>query len=125
MSVGIWFPGPWPDLNSYIDTERGSRYSGAELKRRYTGAAQQIARAAGVEVVPTPAIVRCTWHLKDRRKDPDNVSFAIKFLLDGLVAAGVIENDGQAQIAALHHEFVVAGEEGVLVELIAVETEGR
>lgn len=40
--------------------------------------------------------------VKDRRKDPDNLlSGAIKCLLDGLVKAGVLPNDGQRQIRGI------------------------
>lgn len=113
----IWFPGAWPDLNAYIRAERGNRYQAAKLKREYTAAAQVIAQAAGVGVAHTPCAVRCVWHLADGRKDPDNVAFAVKFLLDGMVKAGVLPNDGQKQVWRIVHDFVRDGREGVSVEL--------
>jgi Holliday junction resolvase RusA-like endonuclease len=35
-----------------------------------------------------------TWYCKNRRKDPDNIAAAVKFIFDGLVKAGKLENDG-------------------------------
>jgi len=60
-------------------------------------------------------VVRCDWQYprsKGRGKDPDNISFAIKYLLDGLVAAGVIPDDGPAQIESIHHYFAYHKEKG-------------
>lgn len=89
----------------------------ARIKSDYTAAAQMIAQAANIGRTHTPCAVKCVWHLKDGRKDPDNVAFAIKFLLDGLVRAGVLPNDGQKEIWRIVHEFVRDAREGVSVEL--------
>ena len=48
-----------------------------------------------------------TWYCKDKRRDPDNVAAAVKFIWDGLVAAGVIENDGWTQNAGWTNRFEV------------------
>jgi Holliday junction resolvase RusA-like endonuclease len=118
--VQIWFPGAWPDLNWYINVERGSAQAAARIKASYTAAAEMIAQAYSVGRVKTPCTVTCTWHLNNRRKDPDNVAFAIKFLLDGLVRAGVLPNDGQKDIRRIVHEFVHDDCDGVSVALAAV-----
>lgn len=122
MSVSVWFEGRWPDLNTYIDAERSNRYQAAEMKRTYTQAAQHIAQASGVSPVETPCVLSFVWHLADRRRDPDNVAFATKFILDGLVAAGVLRNDGHKHIGALQHDYVIDrdGREGVSVTLITL-----
>jgi len=116
--ITIWFAGPWPDLNAYIDAERGSRYVGARIKRDYTEAARVIAQAANVGQAHTPCEVVCYWHVKDWRKDPDNIAFAVKFLLDGMVRAGVLPGDGAKHIKSLAHEFFCDGAEGVEVTLV-------
>ena len=41
------------------------------------------------------------------RKDPDNVDFARKFLLDGMVTAGLLCNDSRKEIASLHSLYTV------------------
>lgn len=127
MSVSIWFEGRWPDLNSYIDAERGHLQHAAELKRIYTQTARVQALNANVGAVETPCAVVFTWRLANRKIDPDNTAFACKFILDGLVAAGVLANDGHRQIGSLHHEFAIAPklDPGVTVTLITVRDLGR
>lgn len=45
--------------------------------------------------------------LQNKRKDPDNVAFGVKFILDGMQEARMIENDGFNEIKEIHHYFVV------------------
>jgi Holliday junction resolvase RusA-like endonuclease len=116
--ITIWFEGAWPDLNSYIDAERSHRQQAAKIKRDYTEAARVIAQAANVGQAHTPCEVVCTWHVRDWRKDPDNLVFGIKAILDGLVLAGVLPNDSAKHIKGLVHDFVCDGKEGVEVMLV-------
>lgn len=48
-----------------------------------------------------------TWYCKNKRKDKDNIAAGIKFILDGLVKAGTIENDGWKQVNNFSHSFKV------------------
>jgi hypothetical protein len=47
------------------------------------------------------------WHCKDKRKDKDNISAGKKFILDGLVEAGILKSDGFNYIASFHDTFFV------------------
>ena len=42
--------------------------------------------------------MRTTFYEPDMRRDADNVGFARKFVLDGLVAAGVIKDDSRRYV---------------------------
>jgi Holliday junction resolvase RusA-like endonuclease len=53
--------------------------------------------------------VRFTWVERNRRRDIDNVAFAKKFVLDGLVAAGVIGNDTPQYVAGFEDRFLYDG----------------
>ena len=46
-------------------------------------------------------ILEIKWYEKNKRRDPDNVFSAIKYILDSLVEAGVFPNDGQKQVAGI------------------------
>lgn len=62
------------------------------------------------------------WYCKNQKKDPDNISFAKKFILDGMVKAGVLENDGWKQVAGFQDEFYLDKQHPrVEVELLEVE----
>jgi len=48
------------------------------------------------------------WVEKDKRRDPDNIAAARKFILDALVTCGVLSGDGWKQIAGWIDTFTVA-----------------
>ena len=48
-----------------------------------------------------------TWYCKNKKQDKDNIATGLKFILDGLVNAGIIENDGWKQIDGFSHKFEV------------------
>lgn len=99
--------GRLPSLNDFISAERANRHVGAKMKRRETGRARDAAVAAGMPRFVGPVSVRFLWVERDRRRDLDNVAFAKKFVLDGLVEAGVLEDDGQRHVVALQDTFEV------------------
>lgn len=105
-------------LNEYIDAERSHRIIAAKIKKEET----QIAWAAFYNCPPVtkyPIRIICHWYYADMRTDPDNISAGIKFILDGMVKAGVINGDGWKQIGGgIGHEFYLADSVYVEVEII-------
>ncbi len=60
--------------------------------------------------------VEFVWLEKDRKRDPDNITAAKKFILDGMVVAGIIPNDGWKQVKGLSDSFAVSKDNpGVIV----------
>jgi hypothetical protein len=102
----ITIPGELKDLNSYILEERSNKFRGARIKRRETAEVMYEARNME-EVGAYPVDVVIHWHCADRRKDPDNIAFAKKYILDGLVDAGVLKQDGWMQIRSFYDDFCV------------------
>jgi Holliday junction resolvase RusA-like endonuclease len=47
------------------------------------------------------------WFERNRRRDKDNIAFAKKFLLDGLVKAGVLADDGWDEINDIRDRFAI------------------
>ena len=102
----IVFPGEYTALNEYIRIERSNKFSAAKLKERETGKAW----AAAVGKKPLtgyPLIVEFSWYTKDERTDADNIEFAKKFILDGLVLAGVLVNDSRKYIVGTSNRCYV------------------
>ena len=104
-NIVIHIPGELTDLNTYIRAERSNRYFAAKLKKEETERVAWLSKGHKVEKYPIN--IACNWYLKDKKKDPDNVSFSIKFILDGLVMAGVLENDSQKYIKSIGHNFFI------------------
>ncbi|HBT75055.1 TPA: hypothetical protein DEB29_03585 [Candidatus Wolfebacteria bacterium] len=101
-------PGELTDLNAYIKALNSCRWSGNSIKHSETDRvafAAKVARIGKVEKYPV-RIIYC-WYCKDNRKDTDNVAFAKKFINDGLVTAGVLQNDSRKFVAGFVDQFYI------------------
>lgn len=94
-------------LNEYIDSERGNKYSGASLKRKQTMSVANIALSQKFKVPDGLYDVHFQWIKPSMRQDNDNVAFAKKFILDGLVVAKSITGDGPKVINNFRDTFVL------------------
>ncbi len=74
---------------------------------------------AGAGWVEGPYRLRIIWYERDRRRDVDNVEYAVKFILDGLVAAGAVGDDDQGHMRRIEHRVEVdPADPRVVVEVI-------
>jgi hypothetical protein len=107
----LWVPGPLPGLNELIDAAKGSGGRGAgyaRLKRQWTQIVWAHAKLARLPAFPGRVILDFGWYERDRRRDPDNVAAGgRKLILDGLVAAGVLEGDGWRFVQSWTDRFYV------------------
>ena len=90
------------DLNSYIRAERSNRFKAAKIKADETTKAMLYCRCLKLPE-KTQFNVEFYWTTKDRKKDSDNIYFAAKFILDGVVEAKKIENDTYKFIKNIAH----------------------
>lgn len=118
MTHTFTIPTLLPELNEYINAERSNRYRAAKIKKTATATCHYSCLNLRYKVNQNFRYdVRIIWYLPDRRKDPDGVSFAIKFILDGLVSAKVLKNDGAKNIGSITHDFIYGKGSKVVVEL--------
>ena len=97
-----------PGLNEYIHAVNINRYKGNALKREAQDAIGWAIRAARLEpITEYPVAVCFEWHEKSKRRDLDNIASAKKFILDALQECGILEGDGQKQLAGFSDRFVV------------------
>jgi|SRR5690625_1655404 len=98
-------PGELPTANEVIaalNTQNRRIYS--NMKKDYTAYVMMMCQ----KIKPMKKVdITITWYCKNRRKDKDNIMFGQKFIFDGLVKAGVLKNDGWAQIGDVTHKFKV------------------
>lgn len=107
MRASFTIPGRFPSLNDYIDAERSFRLKAASMKRRHTDRVCERAQMADMPVFRNPVFIVIDWVEPNRRRDPDNVRFGVKFVLDGLVKAGVIPNDTQRWVLGIEDRYFV------------------
>ena len=123
-------PGRLPGLNEYVGAERANRYKAAKMKRDAQDAVEWSMRAAGrPPKLDGPVEVHITWVEKRQRngqlRDLDNIRFAAKFVLDALVEAKVIPDDGPKVVRRLWDDFMFNSlNPRIIVEVLPYE-EGR
>lgn len=105
IEIKITIPGELPDMNQIIKASKMHYGAYAKLKKENTEKVVWLAKKL-------PKMERIdlsiTWYCKNRRKDKDNISGGgTKMILDGLVEAGVIKNDGWGEIGDISHSFKV------------------
>lgn len=115
----LWIPGQLPGLNEMIaQAKRGGRgivYS--KKKSEETDRIAWLARAAKLKPMKR-VYVALEWREPDRSRNKDNIRAGVKYVLDGLVTAGILENDGWSEVADIDDDFIVDKENpGVRVTL--------
>lgn len=99
-----WIP---TDLNTYIDAERSNRFIASKIKSRETESVW--AKAISLPKILEPRVhIRFEYYTKNEKKDPDNISFTKKYVLDGFVKAGLLKNDGRKQIGSFSDGFYLS-----------------
>ena len=95
-----------PTANEYIAAERTHRQRAAAIKRNVELALVAECRKQRAQAVADyPVCLRYKWLRRDRRTDKSNIIFGQKFVEDALQTAGVLRNDGWAEIDAIEHSF--------------------
>lgn len=108
MAVKYTIQGRLDGFNKYTGACRANPYKGAKLKKDNQRICKyNVPLWLRKRKIKFPVIVEITWYEKDRRRDPDNIASAKKYILDSLVELGVFPNDGQKQIIGLVDWFEV------------------
>jgi len=116
MKQTVFIPGPLPGLNEIIAASKrrlkknGRRrvFEFSQMKADWDMRVSIACKMAGM-VPMKRADIGIIWVEKDRRRDPDNIMAGKKFILDGLVKAGILKNDGWRQVGSFT-EIVEVGE---------------
>lgn len=64
-----------------------------------------------------PVKIYFVWNEAERRRDPDNITAAQKFLLDELVRLKKIPNDTSKWVKGIYHDFTFGGDYKVTIYL--------
>ena len=114
--------GRLPGFNEIIEAAKqgkGNYQPYARMKEEYTTIVAWLAKK--LPAYEKVALI-ITWYEPDLRRDPDNIMGGQKFIMDGLVQAGVIPDDSQKYILGIYHGFKVDRKNPrVEVEIVDVE----
>lgn len=119
MKNSVFVLGKLPTLNEYIRACRANKYHGAKLKRN----AEQMIYVQTLELpkITKRAKFKFTWFEENKKRDPDNVCFAKKFILDALQQNGKLQNDNQQFVAGFEDHFIYGDGQGILIEIEEVD----
>lgn len=91
-------------LNEYTKVNRTNPYLANKIKREQEQLISYNAMKCKLEKVRTyPIGLRIKWYESNAKRDIDNITFAVKFILDGLVKSGYLENDSQRYVKSIEH----------------------
>ena len=92
-SVTLRYVGKLPSANDLIQFNRVNRFHGASLKKRYTEELADSFRSQTRRKFFGHVTCTVNFYESSMRRDDDNVISACKYILDGLVHAGIIVDD--------------------------------
>lgn len=115
MTQTFTIHGRLPGANEYIGALSHNRFVGGKMKKDATNFCAQYAMR--IRPITEPSAISIRWIEKDCRRDLDNVAFAVKFILDGLVLAGKLPNDTRQWVTAITHSFSLPDKKNPRIEV--------
>lgn len=109
-------------LNDYVDKNRANKQYGNASKQKSERDIMPFLRK--LPKIKKPVKIKIIWVENDKRRDPDNIAFAKKFILDALVKTKKLPNDNHEWVKGFQDGFEFAKEPEIIVELIEIETCG-
>jgi Holliday junction resolvase RusA-like endonuclease len=122
VNARLTIPGRLPGLNELISNDRGNKFAAAKEKKTLTAWVAALARKQCPFIFIRTVEITFAWYEKDERRDIDNVAAAgTKVILDGLVEASVLHDDGRKYVRAIHHLFPAPDKTNPRIEVHIVE----
>lgn len=90
-------------MNDYVNECRSNPYGANSLKKRnqkqvYLAILEADRREKLHRIYKYPVRLKITWYEPNKRRDVDNITFAVKFILDELVKERILQNDSQKYV---------------------------
>lgn len=106
-----------PSMNEIINLSKQHWSQYASPKKGYDAIIAAFARQQLKPIDKYPISVEFHWYAKDGRTDADNLSAGKKFILDGLVKAGILKGDNYKYFSEFRDLFFI-DKENPRVEVI-------
>lgn len=112
-------------MNDYVNECRSNPYGANSLKKRnqkqvYLAILEADRREKLHRIYKYPVRLKITWYEPNKRRDVDNITFAVKFILDELVKERILQDDSQKYVCEIWNSVKV----DKLNPRIEVEIEG-
>lgn len=98
MGQRLIVPGRMPSRNEAEQKARTHWAVGAKLKKQYTEIVMLECKRQKLQPVTQRAVLSITFYEQDKRRDSDNVISGLKYILDGMIQAGVLKNDTRKHV---------------------------
>lgn len=108
----------FPTLNEYITAERRNRFIAGNIKKKFTAYVKYEALVQLRGCFNSLYDLNFKWTTTNNKSDPDNIYFAVKFILDGLVESKRLAGDGRRYIRNISHTIETTGIDSVTIEFI-------
>ena len=116
--IEVMIRGKLPSLNEYIEAERRNKFIAAKIKRETD---QLIClQISKMQPIKSKVHIKFIWFEATKRRDPDNVRFSTKFILDAMQKCGKLKNDNPAWIDGFEDAYVYGHGQGVKLEITEV-----
>jgi hypothetical protein len=104
-----------------IRTARGNKFAAAAQKKKYTSLVAEEIQVQTDRPKFDAISLDITWIETKKKRDPDGVfGGGLKYLMDGIVAAGIIDDDDRDHVASITNRIVVSDSRGVVVLVTSV-----
>ena len=120
VSISFFLDFPLPTLNEMIRTARGNKFAAAAQKKKYTDLVAMEIMVQTVRPHFEAISLDITWIETKKKRDPDNCFMGVKYLLDGIVAAGIIDDDDRDHVASITNRIAISDSRGVVVKVTSV-----
>jgi len=108
----------FPSLNDYIKAERTHRILASAMKKEFTETVMIEAQIQKIKKVgEKPVTIDFEWIEPNAKRDLDNISYAKKFILDGLVSRGILVNDTRKYVTGFTDTFPIGIKHCVIVTI--------
>lgn len=118
----IVIDGDFPGLNQIINTAKTHFGAYSQMKKEHTERVQWACKELSPDFEPDRVFLNITYFVPNWRKDQDNIAVAKKFILDGMVEEGIIEDDSHQYIAGWKERFK-KDKENPRIEVVVEEVE--
>lgn len=109
-----------PTMNDIIQVARQHKFAANAQKKKWGGITQKAIEkernGEDISFVDCEPYIHFSWMFSNKKRDRDNIEAARKFILDGMISAGLLKDDSFDAIADLSRDFAI-GADNVLVTI--------